>query len=697
MKDEQQERAPSSLLPTLMGRLSLDATQTVSKPAPLSLRINALQQAPLATLLAALNDEDESVRAMALRALEQRGKQVPLENVLVCLNDPSWLVREAAILALEALGELASTHVLISDDNEFVRDTAAFVQQRNLKTNIYSSAIRNLRTIVFSTITTVDNFLLYTFHIPENEGRPMDSQSDIQRTENSSAVEQRGNKRKALGLTGGVLAVLVVLGVVFSWLAVTQKLPFTTTAQKKSLYAPLLTTTNEMQNPQIQWSSDSQYLIESTPYQLENATVVNIKTQAQTQRDVFGLVTNQTLSGNGIGVIPQFNWTPDGHYLINSSADDGTGQIAIEVWDAVAGHKLLAITYQDKTILRKPTNSNDFSNLPQPPPIAVSPDNTRFALGKSDGTIEIWDIASGTKLATYHGDSSQIQGMQWSTHHQALLLSESVRGVVQTWDMATGKRLMLLHAPLVKQVSYSYDTAGQIIGQTPITVPTSINLSPDGTKMVGATNKDTYKIWSAATGQVISTNTFTFPSPSSNIDGVYWLQDGIHLVLMSSISATTSSNAASQSREIHIVDSTTLHSGLYMQIAYGGFYDFSPSGKYLVTESIDKKNMVVWDVATGRQISTYHNGATLNTQIQHSDAIWSPDERYIVTLSKDPFAKSHNNTIQVWDAQTGRVVSTYHSHSNQVLDVQWSPNGKYLASVSDGDVGNVFEVWQAPA
>ncbi len=690
MRDEQQERAPDSLLPTLMSRLGLDATQAASEATPFNLRLNALQQTPLATLLVALDDEDESVRAVALRALEQWGKQVPLERVLVCLNDSSWLVREAAILTLEGLGEPASASALLSDDNEFVRETAMFVQQRNSKTNPYSSAIRNIQAAVFSTITAVDNFLLHTLSISGNEGRLMNSQGDIQRSEDLVVTERRGNRRKVLGITGGVLAVLVVLGVVFSWLTVTQKLPFSSTAQKKNLDVPLLTTTNQMQNPEIQWSQDSQYLIESDPYQLENATVVNINTKAEAQRDVFGLIANQEMYGNGLGTIAQFNWTPDGRYLINSSADDGTGQIVIEVWNIVAGRKVLNIVYQDKTIIRKQTsNGNDFSNQSEPPPTAISPDDTRLALGKSDGTIEIWDIMTARQIATYHGDSSKIQGMQWSTHQQEILLSQSGTGVVQTWDVATGKRLLLLHAPLIKQVVYKYDTTGQINGQTLISVPTNINLSADGIQMIASTDKDTFKIWNASTGQVVHTYTLTLLSPSSNIDTVYWLHDNAHLVVISS-------DTASRSREIQILDSNAHHTSISAKIAPDGFYDFSPSGKYLAVGSIDKKNIVVWDVATGRQISTYSNGATLNTSIQHSDVLWSPDERYIVTLSKDPFAHSHNNLIQVWNVQTGKIVATYHSHSNQVLDVQWSPNGKYLASVSDGNLGNVFEVWQAP-
>jgi len=113
----------------------------------------------------------------------------------------------------------------------------------------------------------------------------------------------------------------------------------------------------------------------------------------------------------------------------------------------------------------------------------------------------------------------------------------------------------LLHAPLIKQVLYSYDTAGQIIGQKQITVPTNINLSSDGIQMVASTDKDTFKIWNAATGQGVNTYTLTLSSPSSNIDEVYWLHDNAHLVVISS-------DTASRSREIRILDSNTHHTSM---------------------------------------------------------------------------------------------------------------------------------------
>ena len=40
MKEEQQERAPSSLLPTLMGRLGLPTTQHIAQPTALHTHID---------------------------------------------------------------------------------------------------------------------------------------------------------------------------------------------------------------------------------------------------------------------------------------------------------------------------------------------------------------------------------------------------------------------------------------------------------------------------------------------------------------------------------------------------------------------------------------------------------------------------------------------------------------------------------
>ncbi len=82
----------------------------------------------------------------------------------------------------------------------------------------------------------------------------------------------------------------------------------------------------------------------------------------------------------------------------------------------------------------------------------------------------------------------------------------------------------------------------------------------------------------------------------------------------------------------------------------------------------------------GTVIYTYHG---------HSDAVlavaWSPDGRRIASGSND-------KTVQVWNAADGGNVYTYHGHFEYVYAVTWSPDGQRIAS---GSNDKTVQVWQA--
>lgn len=81
-------------------------------------------------------------------------------------------------------------------------------------------------------------------------------------------------------------------------------------------------------------------------------------------------------------------------------------------------------------------------------------------------------------------------------------------------------------------------------------------------------------------------------------------------------------------------------------------------------------------------------GKTLYVYRGHTNGVyavdWSPDGKRIASGGGD-------NTVQVWDALTGAHVLIYRGHSSQVNSVNWSPNGKYIASSGDGTV----QVWHS--
>ncbi|MCA2717734.1 hypothetical protein [Microcystis sp. M169S2] len=107
--------------------------------------------------------------------------------------------------------------------------------------------------------------------------------------------------------------------------------------------------------------------------------------------------------------------------------------------------------------------------------------------------------------------------------------------------------------------------------------------------------------------------------------------------------------------------------------------NFSPDGKTLVSGS-DDNTIKLWNVETGQEIRTLkgHDSAVYSVN-------FSPDGKTLVSGSYD-------NTIKLWDVETGRVIRTLtlKGHNELDLDVNFSPDGKTLVSGS-GD--KTIKLW----
>ncbi len=90
--------------------------------------------------------------------------------------------------------------------------------------------------------------------------------------------------------------------------------------------------------------------------------------------------------------------------------------------------------------------------------------------------------------------------------------------------------------------------------------------------------------------------------------------------------------------------------------------------------------MKVWDTATGMELLTLKG---------HTDGVisvcFSPDGRRVATGAAD-------GTVKVWNAATGQEIATLNGHTVTVWSVCFSPDGRGLASASqDGTV----KLWDA--
>ena len=96
---------------------------------------------------------------------------------------------------------------------------------------------------------------------------------------------------------------------------------------------------------------------------------------------------------------------------------------------------------------------------------------------------------------------------------------------------------------------------------------------------------------------------------------------------------------------------------------------YSPDERMAISGGRDN-SLILWDLDTGEQIRTF----TGHTDWIY-DVAFSPDGRYVVSASQD-------RTLILWDVETGEMVRQFEGHDDTVTSVAFSPDGSQILSGS---------------
>ncbi len=290
--------------------------------------------------------------------------------------------------------------------------------------------------------------------------------------------------------------------------------------------------------------------------------------------------------------------------------------------------------------------------------LAWSPDGSKIATASGDGTVQVWDAASGTSIYTYTGHQNQnqnasVNAVAWSLDSTTVY---SAATDIQVWKAVDGTKL------------FTYT------GHSNNTIH-CLALSPDGKSIASGSDDNTVQVWDANSGSHLATHT-----ANGTVRSLTWSPDGARIA-----STVYDTVEVWNSTSGNLLNTYKGHSGNNVNAVA-----WSHNGKHVASGS-DDRTVQVWDAASLSASYTYTGHAQPVYAVS-----WSADDSRVASGGADI-------TVQVWNASGGSNRFVYHGHNSQVNTVEWSPNGKEVASGSgdpntyDGSDDHTAQVWQPPS
>ena len=189
--------------------------------------------------------------------------------------------------------------------------------------------------------------------------------------------------------------------------------------------------------------------------------------------------------------------------------------------------------------------------------------------------------------------------------------------------------------------------------------------SPDGRRVVSASNDKTARVWDSSSGEQLA----VLRGHGDAVNSAAFSPDGRHVVSASS-DKTLRLWDASSGAQLAVLRG---HSGAVFSAV------FSPDGRRLLSASGDR-SVRQWDATSGVQLAVLRG---------HTDAVnsaaFSPDGRRVVSASSD-------NTVRLWDATSGVQLAVLRGHTDAVYSAAFSPDGRRVVSASKD---KTVRIWDA--
>ena len=371
-----------------------------------------------------------------------------------------------------------------------------------------------------------------------------------------------------------------------------------------------------------------------------------------------------TLEGHA-GLIFSIAFSPDGQMLASSGTDG-----VVKLWNTCTGQ------------LRKTLRGHQGFIWS----VAFSPDAQSLVSGSFDRTVRFWDIQTGQCLKIFRGYYNIIFSIEFLGNNRFLMSNHFSDNTLRLWDLQTGDCVQVMqgHTDWITGIGLALDplpldSPTKDHTQAPRWPAAHANESvlPRGT-LVTSGHDSTIRLWDLQTGQCLRTlirHTDAILRLALSSDGQWIIGGGIDRLLRVWCVRTGECLKTLQG-----------HSDIIDAVAC---LPDSP----VVASSGMEKTIRLWDINTETCIRILDG---------HADWIWalafapsaSNAKESSVNQTATPLlaSGSHDTTIRIWDIDMGECLNVLQGHTNWVISVVFSPNGRLLASASHDATARIWDV-----